>query len=662
VAAGEVAWIALVPCALATLAAIVLLGPTLGRAFPQAQPGALWPRAFAAPEPTEHGRYLVALLGPVLLAGLVLGAARRPLRLRLDRAALIVRASQAALLAFLVVCFAAQENIGLHAYIPPEVPDRIFNPRTLVVGAAFALLLPLAARRERVAALAARAARETRGKRLACLLAAAALTALWLLTAVNSDGTAGLAQGNNLIPFQMDEAFAVLDGRTPLVDFHAQYAQLLPYLPAAAMALAGATTTVWTLVMTTLSAAALLGVYGILRRIVRRSPLALALYLPLMATGFFMAWGTLENRFSMAGVFSLWPMRYGGAYLVAWLLARHADGSAPRRAWPLFLLAGLVAINNAEFGSGALAGALVAVALLRRPASWRAAGALLGEAAAGLLLAAALVCALTLVRAGSLPRLSFLSDFPRLYSVDAWGLQPMPAFGLHVVLYVTFAAALVVAAVRTVRRTEGAVLTSMFAWSGVFGLLAGVYYVGRSERLDLIALLSAWCFALVLLLIAAGRDLAARGWRSPSLAHYALLFGFGLAICSLAHLPTPWSQIDRLSMTTAEPAFRSPAAEAFVRGAVAHGERVALLAPLGHRIAYDVGVTNVALYSSAESMPAVRQTQATLALLRRERVHHVFLGISDTTSGNFLPEILAVFQQEGFVVRAQRAGLIELVG
>jgi hypothetical protein len=658
---GEIAWIALLPCALVTFAAVLLLGPPIGGAFPQAQPGALWPHAWAAPEPTEHGRYLAALLGPVLLSGLVVVAARRAPRLRPATAELLIRTSQGALAAFLVVCMAAQSNLVLRAYIVPEVPDRIFNPRTLAAAAAFALLLPFAARREPIAAAVRRAARETRRTQVVCVLLAVAATALWLLTAVNSDGTVGLAQGINLIPFQLDETFAVLDGRTPLVDFHALYGQLLPYVPAAVMALAGASITVWTLVMATLSCAALLGVYAIFRRILRSSPFALAVYLPFMATGFFLAWGSLENRFSPAGIFSLWPMRYGGAYLVAWLLARHADGAAPRRAWPLFLVAGLVALNNAELGLGAFAGALVAMAHLRPPASWRATARLLGTAAAGLLGAAALVSLATLARAHRLPRFSSLSDFPRLFGVDGWGLQPMPVFGLHLVLYVTFGGALAVATVRAVRRDDGNVLTSMLAWSGTFGLLAGAYYVGRSERLDLIALLSSWCFAVALLLIVVARSLAARGWRRPSLPELAVLFAFGLATCSLAQLPTPWSQVDRLGWRTPVAAFRRPDVAAFVARTLAPDERtVAILAPLGHRVAYDLHLTNVSPYSSVEAMPAVQQFRNTIAVLRQSHVHHVFMGIADTTSGNFLPDVLEAFRQEGFSIQAQGAGLLAL--
>ena len=59
---------------------------------------------------------------------------------------------------------------------------------------------------------------------------------------------------------------------------------------------------------------------------------------------------------------------------------------------------------------------------------------------------------LTLARAGALPQLGRLLDSRSLYSVGGWALQPMPALGLHLVLYVTFAAAIGVATVRAIAR------------------------------------------------------------------------------------------------------------------------------------------------------------------------------------------------------------------
>ena len=189
------------------------------------------------------------------------------------------------------------------------------------------------------------------------------------------------------------------------------------------MAVLGASIGVFTVTMAPGSGLALLALYALLRRIVRSSLLALALYAPLLATGFFMKLGPLEDRYGPANLFSLWPIRYGGPYLVAWLLVRHVDGAAPRRPWVLFLVAGLALVNNPEFGAAAVAALAVALVAVRPPRSRAAAGRLAAEAAGGLVGAVLLLVLLTLVRAGSLPHLGWALEFSRLYGVGGWAMR-----------------------------------------------------------------------------------------------------------------------------------------------------------------------------------------------------------------------------------------------
>ena len=105
----------------------------------------------------------------------------------------------------------------------------------------------------------------------------------------------------------MSEAFAVLNGRTPLVDYHSQYAQLVPYLAAGAMHLSGTSVGSWT-DSCRAQCLALLGVCALLRRLVGGSLLALAPFAPFVAAGVHTrAVASRHDR-----VFSLWPLRYGG--------------------------------------------------------------------------------------------------------------------------------------------------------------------------------------------------------------------------------------------------------------------------------------------------------------------------------------------------------------
>jgi hypothetical protein len=447
----------------------------------------------------------------------------------------------------------------------------------------------------------------------------------------------------------MNETFAVLDGRTPFVDFHAQYGQLLPYVAAAIMALAGsATIGAWTLIMTSISGLATLAIYDVFRRVTRSSLLALVIFLPFLASGFFQLLGPSSNRFSLAGTFSLWPMRYAGPYLLAWLTARHVDAVAPRRAPILLLAAGLVALNNAEFGIGAFLATLAALACHTPPGSWRAAGRLVANAVAGLLGAALLVTLLSLVRTGALPDFILLLEFSRLYGIGGWVLEPMAPMGFHIAMYVTFTAAIVAATVCAARSEPQRVLTSMLAWSGVFGLFAGSYYVGRSDPLDLVSLLSAWCLSVTLLLVLVAGRLASRDGPRATLPEIAVVFGFCLSACSLAQFPLPWAQVARLRVHSPDAPFKQADAAQFVAAATQPGEKVVILIPLGHRIAYDLGLVDIAPYSSIDTMPTVGQMQSTIAVARREHVHKIFFSPGATSANQ-----LKVLTQAGFSLYAQ---------
>jgi hypothetical protein len=651
-AAGDVAWLAALPCGLLIVAAILVLGPPLARLLPAAAPaGAYWPGQPRAPEPVEHARYGIALFGPPLVAALVVLAGARPPALPPRLVRIGTALSGLVLVAVLALCLLAQNSILLRANVPPAQAIRFFTPATLAAAAAIALLIAGLARRA-PARLQALARREPRAIRIACFALAAALTAAWLLTALNTETSVGNPPGNDLIPWDMSETFAVLDGRTPLADFHAQYGQLWSYPAAAVLALLGATIGVWTATMATISGLALLAVYATFRRLVRSAALALALYAPFLATGFFMESTPNGFRYSTAGIFSAWPLRYAGPYLLAWLLARHCDGAAPRRAWLLFAVAGLVAINNPEFGLGALAGAVLALACVRRVGSPRAAARLFGDAALGVACAAVLVALVTLVRGGSLPHVAWMFEFPHLYGVDGWFTSPMAPIGLHVAMYVTFGAALVLAVVRARRGDADRVLTGLLAWSGPFGLIAGSYFVGASNPLTLVTLFSVWIFAVALLLVAAARALAA-GRRLPTLPELAVLFGFGLAVCSLPQIPAPWREVDRLGRP-GSPVYRQDELEAAIRSAVHPGEKVALLVMLGHRVAYDLGATNVSPYSGPAAMPTKHQLAVTIEAMRREGARSAFVDIDAH------PELVSALQRAGFRIHGN-ANPVQLV-
>lgn len=650
---------ALLPCALLLAGTMLLLAHPLGDALFGPGGEAFWPSVVRRPEPAEHVRYFVALLAWPLLAAVAVGAARRRIVMPSGAIDALVQGAQALLIAVAVLCFVRQQTA-----IWPEQPqpDRIFTPPTLAVAALVAGAAVFLLRSDAAQRAYAWATRTRPGLGVVCTTVAALLSAVWLLSGVNSDGTIGYALANHLIAWDLDEGYAVLNGLTPLVDFHAQYGQVEPYVAAAVVAVAGSSLGVLTVTMATVSGLVLLGVYGVFRRVVRAPLPALGLFVPFLATTFFVEIQPFPHRLSRlspAGMFSLWPLRYGGAYLLLWLTARHLDGAAPRRGWALLLAAGVVAVNNLEFGGAAFVATLVA--LLSHDASaraWRTARGRLRDLAIGMVGTLALVMLLTLAHGGALPRLQLLFEFPRLYVRGGWVLVPMVGLGVHLVVYATFVGAGVVAVVRAVRRAEP-LLTSLLAWSAAFGLLAGGYFVGRSDPLNLIAIFSAWAFALTLLLIVVVRSLAASR-RRPSLAQLAVLFGFGLMLCSVVQAPAPWREAQRLRQQAAIPQYRSPALKRFVARETAPGTKVALLVPMGHRIAYELGRRNIVPYASVESMPTRQQVQTAVRVLRREGVTRVFLGMQDVTPGIILPDVVRAFQRLGYAIRDVQASTYEL--
>jgi hypothetical protein len=663
---AEAAWLAAVPCALLTVALIVAIGGPLGRLLltPDPSTEAFWASVVRDPQPAEHGRFLVGLIGTPLLVGAVLASARPRVRerLRLAPEAIqrLVLSSQLLGLAFVVVCFAAQNNVVFSADFVYWPHRMYFKWPTLLLAA----LLPLAAwallRGRDVGAGFLAAVRETPRRRVICLALAALYTAIWSLTAVDLDSSIGntIEAVSGHVLWTMAEPFAVLNGRTPLVSFHAQYGQLWAYLAAAPMALFGATIGAYTITMASATGLVVLAVYATFRRLVRSSLVALALYLPFLATAFFMIVGPPSNRYGPENIFILWPIRYAGPFLLAWLLARHVDGAAPRRVWALFALAGLVVVNNPDFGLAATMGTLCALAAALPARSSLALRRLALEAAAGFLGGVALFSLFTLVRSGSLPRFGLLFEFSRLYGIGGWEQLPMPELGLHLVVFLTFAAAIVVAAVRVVRGERDRLLTALLAWSGVFGFLASIYYAGRAHPMALFDFFAPWAFTLALLLLLVVPRLAARGWRRPTIPELAVLFGCGLVVCSLPQTPAPWSQLHRIANRTPTPVFKQLEAERLVAATTHRGERVLILTTLGHRIAYDVGVVNVSPYSSIESIATAQQLQRTIDTARRDGARKLYLSLRFTR-----PEELTALQQAGYVVRRydQTRAFVELV-
>jgi hypothetical protein len=654
--ARELAWLAALPCAAVTVLAVAALGPLVGDLLLPTSPIHFFDFALRSlhPEPHEQGRVLVALAGPLLLAGATVLLARHGLRLRAAIAMPLVWGAQAAAVAFAVVCFVIQRDLEFVYPRYRPIQQGYFNNTTLIVSALGTIALLAGMRSARMRATAARWARETTARRIGWTLAAALLIVVWLLHAFNVEHTVAIENvaGAYHIQFTLDETYAVLNGRSPLVNFAAQYGSLWPYPVAGIMSLLGTSVGVFTGLMCLISGIALLAMYDVLRRTARSPLTAFVLFAPFLATSFFLLRGPLENRYTLATIFADYPLRFAGPWLLAWLTARHLDDlrdGRDSRPWPLFLAAGLVVMNNIDHGVPALGALVAAVLWAGGPLTRRRIRTLALHAAAGLLAAYAVVALLTLVRAGALPDLTLMVRFARLFALAGFAMLPMPVLGLHTIIYLTFAAALAVATVRSLDAADGPgdrVLTGMLAFTAIFGLASGTYYAGRSHPEVLVTSFAAWSLALALLTLVAGRRLAAHPGRPPEPAVVGCILAFFVAACSLAQTPTPWSQLERLQDTT--PAtFHHPVGEAFIARHIRPGEHVAILQGLGHRIAENLGVEDVTPYTGEFSMPAVEQLADTIRMLREEGGRKLFLVVPD---GPEAPDMRPALEVAGFAL------------
>jgi hypothetical protein len=624
---GTAAWLVAVPTAAIVIVGIVVVGPPLGELLFPASHLRYWPQVTVGvlPEPTEHARFLIALTAPLLLTALTVLLVRRAW-LASPRAAILARATEVLGVLVVVACFVAQRLQAPQNYTGDLRPVVYFTLPSIVVAIAIAAAIAGGLRSSSVRKRAARWFAESRARRVGVALVVIVALVVALLPAFNTDGS--IAEAFEAVSYHLqftyDETMAVVDGRSPIGDFATQYAALWPYLLAWAMSLLGSSLAVFTGLMATLTGVALLALYDILRRLTRSSVAALLLFLPLLATCGFRLHGPAVNRFSLVNYFGVMPLRYAGPFLVAWLVARHLDGARPRRTWPLFLAAGLAILNNIDFGLPALGATVAALAWTRSRPEARGLRSQLLEGAAGLAAALALVTTLLLARTGSLPDLSLLVRYARVFAIGGFSMLPIkPLVGIDIVIFLTHVAAVGVATVRALRGERDRVLTGMLAWSGIFGLGAGSYYVGHSLSELLIYTFPCWALSITLLTLLTIRGLAGT-LRRPAPAELACLVGFGLLVCSLAQTPVPWQQLQRIALHS-PPSFARPVGEPFVAQHTVPGESVVIMAELGHRIAASLKLHDVELYSGAKSIFTLEQVEESVAALRAAGGRKVFV-------------------------------------
>jgi hypothetical protein len=630
----DLAWLGVIAGAPLLAVAIAWLAPALEGLYPSPAQ-ALFPEwaVLVKPEPREEVRAMFALAAAFVIALLVgLLGEERSQRRSLDPLVL-----SAQLVLVVLLGFAVLEQPRESGFLP----ENYFSPLLLSVpviagGAVLGVLLTIAAIGWRGRTFGARSAgyRQARQWWAAGALAALA-TAIFLLPAVVTEGTlseAGpLATGH--VSVQGEDYFAVVNGRTALVDYIAQYANLLPLAVEPILEAFDTSVASYSITVCLLSWLAMLAVFGVFGEVTRRPWAALGLFVPWVALSL-IPWDDVGPFREFNGnYYGVLPGRYLGPFLLAWLTARSLRKPIPP--WALFGFAGLVALNNWEFGLAALLALVVAQLAVFDwwQSPWRRRRSLALQAGAGLLGAVVVVCAITLLRAGELPSFELLNYFSRVFLRDAFGLVPMPFLGLHWAMYATYLGALLVTAVRIVRRAPDRTTTAMLAFAGTFGLLTAMYFVGRSSQFQLILLFPAWGLALALLVPSAVASLReAREdrvrLRRILIPACAALIGFGVMTAAIARVSPPWRQIDRLSETGPDPGLE--ATTEFVEARTEPGERVLIIASApGHLVAERAGVVDASPINGPTALLSEAEADRSLNQLEEEGGAQVFEAVPD---------------------------------
>jgi hypothetical protein len=660
VPADDLAWVAVTAGALFLAAAFVWFSLPLSHLYPSPTHTEfpLW-HGVIAPEPLEETRAIIALALPLLLAAVVVAfGTARPTGPRLDALIVPLQLGGVVLLVFAVL---DQPQIGplLNAHYFERY---LVSAPNLIAGIVIGILLTAILLRPpavRWPTSLTNAVSRIGGWRWLAVLIAVAATVIWLLPAVNTDDTVTRAGplASSHIPVQGEDYFAAVNGRTPLVDYISQYANLLPILLEPLLKAVGPSITSLSISMCVLSALSMIAIYGVFAQITRSAWSALALYVPWVALSLF-PWNQVGPDREFNGIYyGVFPGRYLGPFFLA-LLCAIALRTRRIPTYALFGFAGLAVLNNYEFGVGALLALIIAVA-----AGWdravplrRRALDLLIEGVAGLVMAAAFVCLVTLFRTGQLPDPGLLTYFNGLFLRDSYGLEPMSSLGMHWLLYATYAAALLMAAARYVRKDPDRVLTGMLAFSSIFGLVTGMYFVGRSSQYQLMLIFPAWGFALALVAWTAARALRSVAGDRMRLRRLLIpaclaLIGFGVMVAAIDRLPPPQRQIERLHAGgTAQDLVP---AERLVESHAQPGEHVLMIGVGGpdHLVAERAGVVNVSPLNGSTSLISPAEADRSLDQLEDEGGTLVFDGVSGLPTGGFvfgIPEFAAILRARGY--------------
>lgn len=461
-------------------------------------------------------------------------------------------------------------------------------------------------------------------------------------------------------PFIMGEYAAVLDGRTPLVNFFPQYQNLQGLVLAPVFKIVGFGVGSFTTVMFCETVAAFALLFFALKKISQSAWTALLLFIPMVAMAFYsnelLANGYRTHSFNY---YPVGPVRYFGTCLMALLSLWYLERPKLSRLIVCAVAATLVALNNLDFGVTAAAGMLACTLLF--PPRFAAAGlvrriivaaTLFGLSA---LTALGVYCLFLRVFAGGWPMLGQVIAYQKTFALLGFYMIPMPKLGLHWVVYLTLISAVVLVIFETFSVDHDTItdhrrlINGSLAYSGIAGFGPLAYYVGRSHPMVLVATFLAWTYVLV--------QLAHRAWQQwretagqprrpgdfllciPTVAIFGL---YVLTWSAVFEVPNPVQELRRIFKQLPSAAGQDVALTKLINKYVPEGGKTAIVYRDAHWLALQAHVSNVFPFAHFGSLILKEQVNATMAALTQMPPKRQFV------FGSPVPELRVLLEQSGY--------------
>jgi hypothetical protein len=443
------------------------------------------------------------------------------------------------------------------------------------------------------------------------------------------------------LPFQMGEFAAAANGRVPLVDFHSQYVNLLGLLLRPVFSLTGFNITTFTSAMAALSLVGFWLIYRVFVRVTGSSWVGLLLFVPWLGVSLVNMEPDGSGRMSAFSYYAVGPMRYLGVFVLAYGTAYYLAAPRLRRLVVVSCVAGLVVLNNLDFGVPAAAGLWASALLFPPPGqtgirqALRASGVVVG----GVALAFAVCWVVARLTWGSWPHAGALIEYQRAFAVLGFFMLRMPQVGLYWAVYATFMVAVLYAVF--VRFSESAAAfpcrrrlsVGMLAYGGVAGLGSGAYYVGRSHPAVLVALYPAWAFAAALLahrvvgdVRAAEQSRRERGYSVYAIPAAAVLGLWCWLLPFVLEVPVVRGQISRLVYRRGGLVDLWPERAASLINTYVHkGEATVILYRDAHWLALRASVNNLCPFADPDSVLLKAQLDPVFESIGRLPRHHRYV-------------------------------------